>query len=108
MIVLGSILVGIAVAVLVYGWLEAGWLRTRVLEIEITGLPEALDGLRIGHLSDFHLGAPFSLGNRASARAVATRSPESPSPEVSTGSWDRTLSSILRPSRSGPSMRVAR
>ena len=55
----------------VYGWIEAGWLRTRVLEVPIDGLPEALDGLRIGHLSDFHLGAPLSRGNRASARAVA-------------------------------------
>ena len=34
------------------------------------GLPAALDGLRIGHLSDFHLGAPLSRGNRASERAV--------------------------------------
>ena len=35
------------------------------------GLPEALDGLRIGHLSDFHLGAPLSRGNSASARVAA-------------------------------------
>lgn len=54
-----------------YAWFEAGWLRTRVLEVEIRGLPEALDGMRISHLSDFHLGAPLSRGNRASARAVA-------------------------------------
>ena len=41
--------------------------------------PAALDGLRIGHLSDFHLGAPLSRGNSASARAVewvAARSPD--------------------------------
>jgi predicted MPP superfamily phosphohydrolase len=59
------------VALLAYGWLEAGWLRTRVLEVDVEGLPEGLDGLRVGHLSDFHLGARFSRGNRASARAVA-------------------------------------
>ena len=35
------------------------------------GLPTALDGLRIGHLSDFHLGAPLSRGNRASERGCA-------------------------------------
>ena len=35
------------------------------------GLPGALDGVRIGHLSDFHLGARLSRGNRASERAVA-------------------------------------
>ncbi len=69
----------LALACAVYGWLEAGWLRKRVLEVPIDGLPEALDGIRIGHLSDFHLGAPLSLGNRASARAVdwvAQRRPE--------------------------------
>jgi predicted MPP superfamily phosphohydrolase len=72
-------LVGVVVALLAYGWFEAGWLRTRILEVPIDGLPEALDGLRVGHLSDFHLGAPLSLGNRASARAVdwvARRRPE--------------------------------
>ena len=64
------VLAMLALAGAVYGWLEAGWLRTRVREVAIDGLPERLDGLRIGHLSDLHLGAPLSLGNRASARAV--------------------------------------
>ena len=62
-----------------YAWFEAGWLRTRVVEVEVPGLPQALDGMRIGHLSDFHLGAPLSRGNGASERAaewVASRSPE--------------------------------
>ena len=65
-----------AVLCAAYGWIEAGWLRTRVLEVPLRGLPEALDGVRIGRLSDFHLGALFSLGNRASeqtARWVAER-----------------------------------
>jgi len=69
----------LALACMAYGWLEAGWLRTRVIDVAIDGLPEALDGLRVGHLSDFHLGAPLSLGNRASARAVewvAARRPD--------------------------------
>src|SRR5262245_61459237 len=61
----------VAASLLVYGWLEAGWLRRRVLEVPLPGLPPALDGLRIGHLSDFHLGSRFSLGNRASAKAAA-------------------------------------
>jgi predicted MPP superfamily phosphohydrolase len=66
------VLIAVALAALVlYGWLEAGWLRTRVLDVRIRDLPEALDGLRIGHLSDFHLGARLSRGNRASERAVA-------------------------------------
>lgn len=59
-----------ALIVLAYGWFEAGWLQTRILEVPIEGLPTALDGLRIGHLSDFHLGAPLSRGNGASKRAV--------------------------------------
>jgi hypothetical protein len=53
-----------------YGALEAGWVRLRTLELPIDGLPPELDGLRIAHLSDFHLGVP-SLGSRASARAVS-------------------------------------
>ena len=43
------------------------------------GLRRRLDGLRVGHLSDFHLGAPLSRGNRASVRAVewvAARRPD--------------------------------
>lgn len=63
---------------LAWGWFEAGWLRTRVLEVEIAGLPPELDGLRIAHLSDFHLGVP-SRGRRAVERAVewtAERKPD--------------------------------
>lgn len=61
----------VALACAAYGWLEAGWLRRCVREVPIDGLPQALDGLRVGHLSDFHLGAPLSRGNGASVRAVA-------------------------------------
>src|SRR5687767_1276832 len=64
------VVAALVLACAVYGWFEAGWLRKRVLEVPIDGLPAALDGLRIGHLSDFHLGAPLSRGNVASARAV--------------------------------------
>jgi uncharacterized protein len=55
--------------VLAYGWFEAGWVRLRVREVEVQGLPAELDGLRIAHLSDFHLGVP-SRGAHAVARAV--------------------------------------
>lgn len=65
------VLVGLVAAlVLAYGWFEAGWLRTRVLEVPLPGLTEELDGLRIAHLSDFHLGLP-SRGSLAAERAVA-------------------------------------
>ena len=35
-----------------------------MLELAIAGLPAELDGMRIAHLSDFHLGVP-SRGSRA-------------------------------------------
>ena len=59
--------------------LRADWLRTRIIEVEIGGLSGRLDGLRIGHLSDFHLGAPFYARQRASGAAVdwvAARRPD--------------------------------
>ena len=67
-----------AVAVLAYGWFEAGWLRRRVLEVELERLPAELDGLRIVHLSDLHLGLP-SRGSRAvelAVRWVVERKPD--------------------------------
>jgi predicted MPP superfamily phosphohydrolase len=66
------VLVGLgaaALACLAWGWFEAGWPRLRVLEIGVPGLPPVLDGLRIVHLSDFHLGVP-SRGKRAVRRGV--------------------------------------
>jgi predicted MPP superfamily phosphohydrolase len=53
-----------------WGWFEAGWVRTRVLDVPIAGLPSELDGLRIGHLSDFHLGVA-GRGPRAVERGVS-------------------------------------
>ena len=53
-------------------------MRLRILDVEIPGLPPELDGLRIAHLSDFHLGVP-SRGVRAVERAVdwvAERQPD--------------------------------
>jgi predicted MPP superfamily phosphohydrolase len=52
--------------------------RLRVRELRLPGLPPELDGLRIAHLSDFHLGVP-SRGRRAVERAVewvAERQPD--------------------------------
>jgi predicted MPP superfamily phosphohydrolase len=51
-----------------WGWFEAGWLRIRRLELAVPQLDGALTGLRILHLSDFHLGMP-SRGERAVERA---------------------------------------
>lgn len=66
----GAMLAGIAAAGLAWGWFEAGWVRLQRLEVPLDGLPPELDGLRIAHLSDFHLGPP-SRGARAVERAVA-------------------------------------
>jgi hypothetical protein len=52
-----------------WGLFEAAWVRFRVLELEMPGLPPELDGLRIAHLSDFHLGVP-SPGAVAVERGV--------------------------------------
>jgi uncharacterized protein len=60
----------VALACLVWGWFEAGWVRLKTIEVEVPGLPPELDGLRIAHLSDFHLGLP-SRGGRAVERALA-------------------------------------
>jgi len=59
-----------AAAAVAWGWFEAGWVRFRTLDVELPGLPAELDGVRLVHLSDFHLGVP-SRGQAAVARAVA-------------------------------------
>jgi len=66
----------VAAAALGWGWFEAGWVRLRELELELPGLPAELDGLRIAHLSDFHLGVR-SRGSRAVRLGVewAARAP---------------------------------
>lgn len=79
MLVALACLAGALLSLGTYSWFEAGWLRTQVVEVTIPGLPASLDGLRIGHLSDFHLGAPLSRGKQASAHAVgwvAARAPD--------------------------------
>jgi predicted MPP superfamily phosphohydrolase len=73
-----ALLATVAMATVAYGWFEAGWLRRRVVEVELEGVPAELDGLRIAHLSDLHLGVP-SRGTGAVERAaawVAERSPD--------------------------------
>jgi hypothetical protein len=53
-----------------WGHFEAGWVRLRTIDLVLPELPEELAGLRIAHLSDFHLGLP-SRGRTAVERAVA-------------------------------------
>ncbi|HSC92496.1 MAG TPA: metallophosphoesterase [Gaiellaceae bacterium] len=67
---LGPTLVALAAGGLAWGWFEAGWVRLRERRLGVPGLPAELDGLRIAHVSDFHLGVP-SRGTHAVRRAVA-------------------------------------
>jgi predicted MPP superfamily phosphohydrolase len=46
------------VAALGWAWFEAGWVRLGARDVSIPGLATELEGLRIAHLSDFHLGVP--------------------------------------------------
>ena len=62
-------LAGAALGAAGWGWFEAGWLRVAQRRLAIPGLPPALDGVRLVHLSDFHLGLP-SRGARAVRQAV--------------------------------------
>jgi predicted MPP superfamily phosphohydrolase len=62
-------LFGLAAAGAGWGFFEAGWVRLRTLDVPLPGLPAELEGLRIAHLSDFHLGVP-SRGGRAVRRAI--------------------------------------
>ena len=77
-------LAAVASTALAYGWFEAGWLRTRVLELPVDGLPAALDGLRVAQLSDFHFG-PVSRGTVAGLRAAEWARSRRPDLVVVTG-----------------------
>jgi predicted MPP superfamily phosphohydrolase len=70
--------VGAAAAVAGYAWFEAGWVRLETVVVPLHRLSTELEGVRIAHLSDFHLGLP-SRGTRAVQRAVGwveARQPE--------------------------------
>jgi uncharacterized protein len=58
-----------AAAGLAWGHFEAGWVRLAELDCALPRLPDELAGLRVAHLSDFHLGMP-SRGAHAVERAI--------------------------------------
>jgi uncharacterized protein len=62
-------LFGAAGAATAWSLWEAQWVELVEREIPVRGLPRELDGLRVLHLSDFHLGTR-SLNGRALARAT--------------------------------------
>jgi predicted MPP superfamily phosphohydrolase len=59
----------VAAAGVAWGLYESQWVRCCTRQVPIAGLDPALDGLRVGHLSDLHVGAP-GLNARALARGV--------------------------------------
>jgi predicted MPP superfamily phosphohydrolase len=75
---------GVAGAAVCWGWFEAGWVRFRTLEVALPDLPGELSGLRIAHLSDFHLGPP-SRGLSAAEKAVAWAAAREPDLVLVTG-----------------------
>ncbi|MEO8291172.1 MAG: metallophosphoesterase [Gaiellaceae bacterium] len=60
---------GTAAAGLAWSLFEAQWVELREVDVPIRSLPEELEGFRILHLSDFHLGT-LSLNGRALDRAI--------------------------------------
>jgi len=59
----------VAAAGLVWGLFEAQWVELIERDAPVEGLPSDLDGLRILHISDFHLGT-VSLNGRTLRKAV--------------------------------------
>ena len=74
----------VAAAGLAWGLVESQWVERRTVAVPVPGLPRALDGLRILHLSDFHLGTP-SLNVRAVRTAVEWGAGQLPDLVVVTG-----------------------
>jgi uncharacterized protein len=63
---------------------EAQWVERRHLEVPLSGLPDALDGFRLLHLSDLHLGS-LSLAGRAFDRVLAWAEDDPPDVVAITG-----------------------
>lgn len=59
----------LAAGVGAWGLWESQWVRAVTIDLPIAGLPPPLDGLRVGHVSDLHVGAP-GLNVRALRAAV--------------------------------------
>jgi uncharacterized protein len=62
-------LAAVAGLTLAWGLFESQWVEGREVDVPVPGLPRSLDGFRILHLSDFHLGS-FSLNGRALRKAI--------------------------------------
>ena len=67
-----------------WGLFEAQWLEAHEVDVPVAGLPGALDGLTILHLSDFHAGSP-SLNLRTMRKAISYGVERQPDMVVVTG-----------------------
>jgi predicted MPP superfamily phosphohydrolase len=65
----------VAAAGLAWALFEAQWVEYLTRDAPVQGLPPELDGLRILHISDFHLGT-VSLNGRALRKAVDWAAPQ--------------------------------
>ena len=65
----------VAAAGLAWALFEAQWVEYLERDAPVQALPPELDGLRILHISDFHLGT-VSLNGRALRKAVDWASPQ--------------------------------
>lgn len=52
-----------------WGLFESQWIVTRTVDVPVVGIPSALDGLTVLHLSDFHAGTP-SFNYRTMRKAI--------------------------------------
>lgn len=66
-------------------WIEPGWIDTVRIDVPVPRLPEALDGLRIAHFSDLHLG--FHLDAQKLSSIVAALHRLQPELVCFTGDW---------------------
>jgi uncharacterized protein len=96
-----ALAVGAGVALAWAGWIEPRRLVTVRRTLELPGWPSALDGLRVGLVSDIHGGAPH-VGTKAIARAVARLNSEAPDLIVLLG--DFTDSHVIWGGRLAPEL----
>ena len=60
----------VAGALAAYALFESQWVECNEADVWLEGIPRELDGVRVAHLSDFHLGT-ISLNRQAANRAVS-------------------------------------
>ena len=68
-----GVVLAIAAAFLIAGYVGSRWLSVRSFEVAIPGLPAGLDGLRVVQVSDLHVGPQIPRGFLAKARAAIER-----------------------------------